>query len=459
VRNITKGELYKEVEPGYIEDVRILGDPSQPELQKAGIKIRINRNPVIGDKFASRAGQKGIMSILYPAENMPFTESGLTPDIIINPHAFPSRMTIGMLIESMAGKCWAPGTELLAFDGRRIAVESIQPGDVLIDDKGEPRKVLSITQGDTQVDADNFSPQVRNDLHQLPSPARPAMYRVDSTDPGRTSFTVNNHHILVLQFNNRPTTVQQWPGLPSLPWYYSAYQIDARTGVVVNRAFSFATRAEAVAARDAAVAAWTPLEWECTVDDFLRASVSVQASARMFQPGAVSFAPPIKSLQRRLQEALGRDPTADEIKRVAWAIGVWLTDGAAAKPIVYQIGLDRNRPSHSHTAVINKLVTLRLDLEGRAAAVAGRVQMPPPLNDEMEVDDARHYDDTQVQQAYEGQFIQPIEHLRSVAHGSDEFSCFSLRRCRHPGTGGEQVVVRRIDSGLVSSLLGVVHPE
>ncbi len=99
VRGVTKVEVLKEVEPAYVEDVRILGDPSQPELQKIGVKYRINRNPVVGDKFASRAGQKGVMSVLYPTESMPFSESGMTPDIIINPHAFPSRMTIGMLIE------------------------------------------------------------------------------------------------------------------------------------------------------------------------------------------------------------------------------------------------------------------------------------------------------------------------------------------------------------------------
>uniref|UniRef100_A0A182P955 DNA-directed RNA polymerase subunit beta n=1 Tax=Anopheles epiroticus TaxID=199890 RepID=A0A182P955_9DIPT len=68
------------------------------------LTYRVPRNPSVGDKFASRAGQKGICSQHWPAIDLPFTESGMIPDIIFNPHGFPSRMTIAMMIETMAGK-------------------------------------------------------------------------------------------------------------------------------------------------------------------------------------------------------------------------------------------------------------------------------------------------------------------------------------------------------------------
>ncbi|KAL3199143.1 hypothetical protein MRX96_014108 [Rhipicephalus microplus] len=101
----TKVHKYKNMEAGYIHEVKLLGNDTGTDiLQAVCITYWIQRNPMIGDKFASRHGQKGVCSLLLPVENMPFTESGMTPDIIFNPHGFPSRMTIGMMIESMAGK-------------------------------------------------------------------------------------------------------------------------------------------------------------------------------------------------------------------------------------------------------------------------------------------------------------------------------------------------------------------
>jgi DNA-directed RNA polymerase I subunit RPA2 len=106
-------------EVGVVDRVTVVGglagaggpaSRATPGIARANVVMRLHRRPVVGDKFSSRHGQKGVLSRLWPDADLPYAEAtGMRPDLLINPHAFPSRMTIGMLVESLAAKAGALG--------------------------------------------------------------------------------------------------------------------------------------------------------------------------------------------------------------------------------------------------------------------------------------------------------------------------------------------------------------
>ena len=114
-------EFVKRNEEGFVDRVYSnLGNNNQRYVK---VRIRKDKLPEVGDKFCSRHGQKGTIGMLLPSRDMPRTKNGITPDIIVNPHAFPSRMTIAQFFETILGKtCINKGylSEIVPFSENNI---------------------------------------------------------------------------------------------------------------------------------------------------------------------------------------------------------------------------------------------------------------------------------------------------------------------------------------------------
>ena len=132
MENMDESEVVKPDGTGVVD--KVFSDyMNTNNLRMCKVRVVSTREPALGDKFASRHGQKGTVGMVLREEDMPFSKDGIVPDIIVNPHAFPSRMTLGQFLESVIGKTCA--NHGFYSDGTPFTEVDIEPFAQILEDK------------------------------------------------------------------------------------------------------------------------------------------------------------------------------------------------------------------------------------------------------------------------------------------------------------------------------------
>ena len=222
-----------------------------------------------------------------------------------------------------SGKCFARGTRLRLIDGQPIAVEVVLPGMQLMGDDGLPRIVSD---------------------DSLTSAVAP-LYRITPKWDGASPFTVNGDHILVL-VNNRPPSIHEKSG--GRGWETKQWVVTTDNRIEQD-SHSYATLAAAQVALNALVAAWEPLEWEPTVEEYLSASATAKRFLMLTACKAITFINPLlPSLHTVLTQVLGAPPSAAQLDYMSWWLGIWVTDGHSGRAWISQGGSDPPDVHHHH---------------------------------------------------------------------------------------------------------------